>query len=624
MEDIKKEDPYLYRILNHKPLKFGTSGLRDEDDKLTDMQIYISVKGFLNYLKKIEKNIGGIVKGNYVSLAGDFRPSTPRLFFSVAYAIIDSGFLVDFCNRVPTPTVSLWGFSKKRASIMVTASHNPYGQNGVKFVKPNSEVMKNEENDILDEINKVREIEYNKSWKESLFTRGGFFKEFFYIDDVYQRLLIIKTRKSLNEETINHDPKDFYINRFKNAFKDALAGEKIVFYQQTCVGRDLIPRIFFELGSKVVLDGKVDENVDFVPVDTEDMKIQILEKMAELCVYHNSHVTITTDGDSDRPAVLYVRRDDFGNHIHKNGKPDYYYLDGDKLNVLASLLIKPDYVVCPVSASNKPLEFLKKQGINVRLTKVGSPHVIKKMNEIKESNKNLVVYGFERNGGGLLGSEKVFKGNISSLETRDASFPIICSLVLAREKGINFEELVNEVFSGEFKSHTHSGLIENLTGNSVTLGCEKYDSKVGKEIIKYLSPENLEICEITFDNGIKFFNDCLDEIDINRNEKEKLFKIKNIVLKYIREMMDDSSVDIERINYIDGVRIYLTNSEIVHFRPSGNASQFRIYVEAENEERSIEIVNRAIKPVTGVLVKLINDYIDGKLFLEKEIEVRSE
>ena len=43
---------------------------------------------------------------------------------------------------------------------------------------------------------------------------------------------------------------------------------------------------------------------------------------------------------------------------------------------------------------------------------------------------------------------------------------------------------------------------------------------------------------------------------------------------------------IERLDYTDGVRIYFTNGDVAHFRPSGNADEFRIYAVAGSQERS--------------------------------------
>ena len=42
---------------------------------------------------------------------------------------------------------------------------------------------------------------------------------------------------------------------------------------------------------------------------------------------------------------------------------------------------------------------------------------------------------------------------------------------------------------------------------------------------------------------------------------------------------------IDGIDYTDGVRICFTNGEVAHFRPSGNADEFRVYAVADTQKR---------------------------------------
>lgn len=633
-KEVEEDDPYSYRLLHHKPLRFGTSGLRDEDSKLTDMQIYISTKGFLNYLFSISFENGGIRKGCKVALAGDFRPTTPRILFAIAVAIIDSGCFVDYCGKIPTPTVSLWGFYNKIPSIMITGSHNPYGQNGVKFNKIDGEVLKEDENGILEEIHKVREIEYKKSWRESMFNKNGFFKDYHEISDVYAALLLLRAWKALKKELINDKAKELYIERYKKAFGKSLIGEKIVFYCQTAIGRDIIPKVLEELGLEVIKEEFVDEKIEFVPVDTEDMKPWILEKMANLAIKNRCFITVTADGDSDRPAVLFVKKDSFGNYLYKNGKIQYSYIKGDKLNVLAALFLKPDFVSVPVSFNHKASQVLTNNGIEVKLTKIGSPFVIKAANDklklIKEellkkgiiiSEKELLekvgLYAFEVNGGAILCSYRQLEyGKLSPLPTRDAVLPIICALALAKSKNIDIEELMLQTFSNEYESHSYAGLVENLSKENITSGLERYSAEIGKKIIEDFSLYNKEIIEVIFNKSqIDFKNHKEEIILIEKNIINNAKRNKEILISYIKVFLEIEEIDIVKINYLDGIRVYLSNSEIIHFRPSGNSSQFRIYIESHNEERAIKLVDKATMPHNGFLVKFINDFIDGNLGL---------
>jgi phosphomannomutase len=634
---------YKFRLENHKILRFGTSGLRDEDSKLTDMQVYISTKGFLNYISKKEKKEDiNLINFDKVALAGDFRPSTNRIFLAVAIAIIEAGYEVDFCGKIPTPTLSLWGFTNNIPSIMVTGSHIPYGQNGIKFNNKNGEVLKEDENAILEEITKIREDEYKKSYKDSMFEKNGFFKEIIKMNQE-QKILFILSKNSISENRINFLAEKLYIKRYKDAFGKILEGEKVVFYQQTAVGRELIPKVFESLGAQVFREDKLDEKNEFIALDTEDMNEWILEKMANLAVKNNCCICITTDGDSDRPAVLFVKKGINGKPSYKNGKLEYHYIKGDKLNVMAALLFKPDFIAAPISLNHKTLELLIKNGVEVKLTKIGSPHVIKAMHDrlkiekdINEKNnifvneidllEKICLYGFEVNGGGILGSskpliEEIFNeveergnGKLRNLPTRDSVFPIICVLVLAKKRKIDLEDLFFNIFSNEYESYSHAGLVENVP-MKITPGCERYNPEIGKQILDFFHPREKEIIQVIFDDTIILINH--EEKLINSTEEitNRIIKIKEIIISYINELFEEE-IDIKKINYLDGIRIYLSNDEIIHLRPSGNAAQFRIYVECSSLERALKIIEKSIKPESGVLIKLINDFIDGKIKIE--------
>ena len=84
------------------PLKFGTSGVRAPVTDMTDLECYINTRGFIKYLYQIKE----LKTGDNVVLAGDLRPSTPRIMKAVHKAILDDECSTLFCGFIPTPTVS--------------------------------------------------------------------------------------------------------------------------------------------------------------------------------------------------------------------------------------------------------------------------------------------------------------------------------------------------------------------------------------------------------------------------------------------------------------------------------------------------------------------------------------
>ncbi|EIK4794457.1 phosphomannomutase, partial [Vibrio parahaemolyticus] len=55
-----------------------------------------------------------------------------------------------------------------------------------------------------------------------------------------------------------------------------------------------------------------------------------------------------------------------------------------------------------------------------------------------------------------------------------------------------------------------------------------------------------------------------------------------------------SEVNAVSIDNTDGLRLELSNSTIIHLRPSGNAPELRCYAEAERMEGAIALVDKVL------------------------------
>ena len=69
--------------------------------------------------------------------------------------------------------------------------------------------------------------------------------------------------------------------------------------------------------------------------------------------------------------------------------------------------------------------------------------------------------------------------------------------------------------------------------------------------------------------------------------------------------MRDTFGNLKAANTTDGVRLTFSNDVIVHFRPSGNAPEFRCYTEADTEEAAIEANENAMKLIETTLKPLV-------------------
>lgn len=401
-------------------LKFGTSGLRGLITVMTDLECYINTAGFLRFL--VEQ--GHLADGGTVLVAGDLRDSTPRIAAAVVQAIRDGGFTAEYHGLIPTPAIAYYALERDLACIMVTGSHIPADRNGIKFYKKGGEVLKADEAPIQAAVASVRKELYEADEDKSAFDAAGMFK-------------------TLSElPAIDERAEEAYRRRYLDAFPgDSLAGKKIVYYQHSAVGRDILVDLFRSLGAEVVTVGFSDE---FVPLDSENVTPEDKEYFKQLAHEHpDAFAIVSTDGDSDRPFV-----------VDETGE----FNRGDVLGLVTAVWCKADFAAYPVSASDAVDTELDRLGIAFTHTKIGSPYVIVAMQEAEMKGKQRVVC-WEVNGGFMLGTSlEVAGGTLKPLPTRDAFFPILVALLAAKEAGIK----VSELFGRLPQRFTDAGLIDNF------------------------------------------------------------------------------------------------------------------------------------------------------------------
>jgi phosphomannomutase len=373
-------------LMQESGVQFGTSGARGMVTAMTDRVCYGYTHGFLSYLREI-----GEFSGGRVALAGDLRPSSPRILAACAQAIRDMGAEPVFCGYVPTPALALYAFGQGIPSLMVTGSHIPDDRNGIKFYRPVGEVLKSDEAGMKRQL-----VEFT-----SAFDAEGMLAE----------------PASLPQVT---DATTAYIARYVTAFGgEALAGRRIGVYQHSAVGRDILLSIVQALGAEGVAIGRATK---FIPVDTEAIRPEDVVLARDWAAEYGFDAIISTDGDSDRPLLA--------DHTGE-------WLRGDVLGVLCARAIGAETVVTPVS-SNTVLE-LSGAFAHCARTKIGSPFVIDAMNAALERGRDKVC-GYEANGGFLLASDF---GALTALPTRDAVLPVVA--VIAAAKGRRVADLLGEL-----------------------------------------------------------------------------------------------------------------------------------------------------------------------------------
>ncbi|MFT8776645.1 MAG: phosphomannomutase, partial [Gluconacetobacter liquefaciens] len=329
---------------------FGTSGARGLVTAMTDAVCFAYTVGYLRHLA----SLGEFAPGTPVAVAGDLRPSTPRILRACVAAIEHMEGKPVFCGYVPTPALCLHAFAQGYPSLMVTGSHIPADRNGIKFNRARGEFLKSDEAAM-----RTQDVALPEGW----FDADG----------------VLVASVDLPDLT---DVVPGYVARYRAFFgPDALAGLRLGVYQHSAVGRDVLMLIVEALGGTAVPLGR---STSFIPVDTEAVRPEDAVLAREWAADGKLDAILTTDGDSDRPLLADAQ----GN-----------WLRGDVLGILAARFLGAAAVTTPVS-SNTALE---KSGFarDVRRTRIGSPFVVAAMTDAAEAGITPSV-GYQANGGFLL------------------------------------------------------------------------------------------------------------------------------------------------------------------------------------------------------------------------------
>lgn len=570
--------------LRHTPreLKFGTSGRRGLVADLTQLEVYINALAELEYLQSLDLEDGGVVRGDEFYFAYDLRPSSTRydaeeqgrgeVAQAIVCAVADAGMWPVNMGCIPTPALALYALGQRKGSIMVTGSHIPFDRNGYKVNTSRGELLKHHEAPIGRKVKAVRQRIYGQALDDSLFDEQGRFKT---------------GHREL--PPVSDAARQAYSDRYVDFAGDgALRGLRVLFYQHSAVGRELVPEIFERLGAEVIRAGRSDV---FVPIDTENIdaaQLATIQALADAAVSRHGSVdaVLSTDGDSDRPLVLATEAD--------SGKVQFYC--GDLLGMVAAEFLGADAVVVPISC-NDAIDRGPLAGVVEPKTRIGSPYVIAGMEAAARKGRRAVC-GWEANGGFMTGSGFVRNGRtLDPLPTRDALLPMVAVLLSAKEKGLTLPELFAELP----KRYSCAGLLRD------------FPRAKALRIITRFTPADSRIRDLLFQHGRAV---ALDEngaaiagiepggasasmAEEPADEASALLRIRADLGGFFRA--DLGFAAISRLNYTDGVRILFVDGDVAHLRPSGNADELRIYAVADSRERAEAVVGAALAEPDGVL-----------------------
>jgi phosphoglucosamine mutase len=307
---------------------FGTDGIRGKVGESILTPEFVLKLGWAAG-KVLRKNGGD----GRILIGKDTRVSGYLFESALEAGLAAAGVNIELLGPMPTPAIAyLTKTLRASGGIVISASHNPYYDNGIKFLSSQGAKLPDEQEKAIEDL-----LEQPMDCVESA-----------------------KLGKALRLD----DASGRYIEFCKGKFPDELNlnGLKIVVDCANGAGYQIAPAVLSELGAEVIRMG-TEPNGFNINLDCGATKPQAL---AEQVFEHQADLGIALDGDGDRVIMVDHRSE---------------IIDGDEiLYILAGFRLQneaPDTGVVGTVMSNIGLELaLQELGIEFRRAKVGDRHVM--------------------------------------------------------------------------------------------------------------------------------------------------------------------------------------------------------------------------------------------------------
>jgi phosphoglucosamine mutase len=392
---------------------FGTDGVRGvaNIEPVTAETALRLGRAAAHVFKNLESQARG--RGRHkIVLGKDTRLSGYMLENAISSGILSMGVDVLFIGPLPTPGVAYVTRSLRAdAGIVITASHNPYADNGIKFFRADGYKLDDKVEDQIEHLVFSGEIETIRPTAEAI---GKAVR----IDDALGR----------------------YIEYAKSSFPRgmSLEGMRIVVDCANGAAYKSTPCVLRELGAEVIVYGNQPDGMNI----NKDCGSMHPEQMCRKVQENNACLGIAHDGDADRVLLC----DETGTMI-----------DGDDIMAIAGLDMLTqgtlgDKTVVATVMSNAGLDaVINNAGGKVLRTAVGDKNVIDEMlrngyNLGGEQSGHMIFRDYSSTGDGLVAALQLLRimkakdTPLSKLAKCWTRFPQLVTNVRVREKK-PFEQL---------------------------------------------------------------------------------------------------------------------------------------------------------------------------------------
>ncbi len=347
---------------------FGTDGIRRiANTELSPELVYRVAKAGAYVLSKHTDHAPTILIGRDTRISGSLIES------AMVAGFLSYGANVKILGVMPTPAVAyLTRRFKADASVVISASHNTYEFNGVKYFSNKGMKIPDELEEEIEEVMDSGKID---------------------------ELTAVNDKIGVSE--IRTDLLDEYVYFFRKNFEEELENlnkENFVIAVDTANGATSVvaEKVFNKLGIKHHIINNLPDGINI----NHNCGSTHLEGLKKFVVENSCSLGVAYDGDGDRCLLV----DENGNEI-----------DGDKiLAVISNYLkkkgkLKNDAVVATVMSNLGLNKYAKNNGLKLIQTKVGDRYVLEEMmkngyNLGGEQSGHVILLDYNPTGDGILTS----------------------------------------------------------------------------------------------------------------------------------------------------------------------------------------------------------------------------
>ncbi len=341
---------------------FGTDGVRGKAGKkvsaVSAMRLAMATGIYFKQFAKTKKILVG----------KDTRRSGYMIENAIVSGLTAVGFDVIQIGPMPTPAIAFLTENMRcDAGIMISASHNPYYDNGIKFFDCEGNKLNREKEEEIEAI--------------------------FEDDTAITKAQVMD--KSIGKSKRIDDVIGRYIVHIKNSFPKplTLAGKRVVIDCANGAGYIVGPTVLQELGADVVVIGDKPNGFNI----NEGCGAMHPENLAKIVLESRADVGIALDGDADRLVMVDEKGD---------------VVDGDKLMAVLAVhlknhdTLKGNGMVATVMSNQGLDEYLHSQGLSLQRSAVGDKNVVEMMQENGmnfggEQSGHVIFSDFAKTGDGI-------------------------------------------------------------------------------------------------------------------------------------------------------------------------------------------------------------------------------